>query len=601
MSTEGRFVLALGLMFLVIWGTNRLFPPIIEDPAVAALDSAGVDSAVPSEDLATATEGIDAAPAGGLGLATDATPVDGQDPAAALPRPPAQAVLVESPEYRFEFTSRGATLESAEMLEYQALNGRGGVVQLLPEGTSALSKSLVVGSDTLSLADLDFDVEPAGGLQLSAEDGPRQLRFTHDRADSPLRVELTYTFRPDDYLIDVEAEVQGVSSPLLLTSLGQGLAFNEADSAQEARVMAWVGNHLNEGVRSTEMRKVERPEVHEGPYLWAGVKSKYFVMTVMPGTGESEEGPFLGGVITRPGLDELRPSVEVTQAVPNGGFAAYRLYLGPVVYSRLQAVGADMEEVNPYGWKWLRPIIRPFVSLTLWILNFLHDNLNVGYGWVLMIFGVFMRIILWPLNHKAMRAQMRNMAVQPLVKEIQTKYKDNPERLNKEMMGLYKDYGFNPLAGCVPMLIPWPVLIALFFVFQNTIELRGVPFAWLPDLSAKDPFFILPLILAVSMFALQFISFRSMPQAGQNPQMKMMMYFMPPFFGFIFMNFPSGLNLYYATVNMATIPQQLLIAKERKAAAKAGPVKIKRKDRGKDSGKDAAKASGKTRGKAKDK
>jgi YidC/Oxa1 family membrane protein insertase len=104
-----------------------------------------------------------------------------------------------------------------------------------------------------------------------------------------------------------------------------------------------------------------------------------------------------------------------------------------------------------------------------------------------------------------------------------------------------------------------------------------VPFYWLPDLSAKDPFYILPLFLAVSMFALQWISLRSMPEQGQNPQMKMMMWFMPPFFGFIFMQFPSGLNLYYATANIATIPQQLLIARERKKAASLGPVKLAEK------------------------
>ena len=572
MSTEGRFILALGLMFLVIWGTNKMFPPIIEDPVVPSLDSVPAEVDSPLQDLVRDPAG---APDD---VGVSAVPEAAQDGAQeALPRPPAQAIVVESPEYRFEFTSRGATLESAELLGYQALNGRNGVVQLLPEGGAALAKSLVVGRDTLSLADLDFDVEPAAGLQLSEGGGPRELRFIHDRADSPLRVEITYTFRPGDFLIDVAADVQGVDRPLLLTSLGQGLAFNEADSVQEARVMSWVGNHLNDGVRSTEMRKVERPEIHEGPFLWAGVKSKYFVVAVLPGTGEAEEGPYLGGVITRPGLDEMRPSIDVTQAIGSDGLAAYRLYMGPQVYSLLQAVGADMEDVNPYGWKWLRPLIRPFVTLTLWILNFLHDNLNVGYGWVLVIFGVLMRVALWPLNNKAMRAQMRNMAVQPLVKEIQTKYKDNPEKLQKEMMNLYKEYGFNPLAGCLPMLLPWPVLIALFFVFQNTIELRGVPFGWLPDLSAKDPFFILPIILAVSMFALQFISFRSMPDAGKNPQMKMMMYFMPPFFGFIFMNFPSGLNLYYATANLATIPQQFMIARERKAAAKAGPVKLDRK------------------------
>ena len=141
-------------------------------------------------------------------------------------------------------------------------------------------------------------------------------------------------------------------------------------------------------------------------------------------------------------------------------------------------------------------------------------------------------------------------------------------------MRLYKEYGFNPLAGCLPMLLPWPVLIALFFVFQNTIELRGVSFYWLPDLSAKDPFYILPLLLGISMFFLQYISFRSMPEG--NPQMKMMMYVMPPVFAFIFMQFPSGLNLYYAVANIATLPQQLLIARERRAVAGKAPVKVDR-------------------------
>jgi YidC/Oxa1 family membrane protein insertase len=243
--------------------------------------------------------------------------------------------------------------------------------------------------------------------------------------------------------------------------------------------------------------------------------------------------------------------------------------MGPQDYDVLQDLGADMEDVNPYGWRFFRPIVRPFVGVILLFLNWMHDTLSIGYGWVLIIFGVLMRVVLWPLNQKAMRAQLRNMAVQPLVKEVQTRYKDQPEKLQAEMMKLYKEHGFNPLGGCLPMLLPWPVLIALFFVFQNTIELRGVEFLWLPDLSAKDPFYILPLFLAVSMFLLQFISLRSMPEA--NPQLKFMMWFMPLFFGFIFLQFPSGLNLYYATANIATIPQQILIARERK---KVKPVTL---------------------------
>ena len=229
--------------------------------------------------------------------------------------------------------------------------------------------------------------------------------------------------------------------------------------------------------------------------------------------------------------------------------------------------------MNPYGWRFFRPIIRPFVSVIMAILVFLHTNLAIGYGWVLIVFGVAMRIVLFPLNHRAMKAQLRNMSVQPLVQEIQKKYKDNPEKLQKEMMRLYKEHGFNPLAGCLPMLLPFPMLIALFFVFQNTIELRGVSFLWLADLSAKDPVYILPVLLAISMFLMQWGSLRSLDQP--NPQMKMMMWMMPPFMLFIFMNLASGLNLYYATANIATIPQQVWIARERKKMKGQAPLKLR--------------------------
>ena len=184
---------------------------------------------------------------------------------------------------------------------------------------------------------------------------------------------------------------------------------------------------------------------------------------------------------------------------------------------------------------------------------------------------------IWPAGppklSRPMRAQMRNMAVQPLLQEIQKKYKDQPEKLQKEMMRLYKEHGFNPLAGCLPMLLPWPVLIALFFVFQNTIELRGEQFLWLPDLSAPDPIYLLPVFLGLSMFLMQYVSYKSLDTP--NPQMKMMMYLMPIMMVFIFFRLASGLNLYYLVANIATIPQQVWIARERLKMKGKPPLKMK--------------------------
>src|SRR5690606_1532186 len=143
----------------------------------------------------------------------------------------------------------------------------------------------------------------------------------------------------------------------------------------------------------------------------------------------------------------------------------------------------------------------------------------------------------------------------------QARHKEDPQRLQQEMLKLYREHKVNPFGGCWPMLIPYPFLIGVFFVLQNTIELRGVPFLWMPDLSRPDPLYIIPVFMALSMFGLSKIGQMGMPP---NPQAKMMTYVMPVVLGVLFLNFASGLNLYYAVQNVAAVPQQWLIMKERK-------------------------------------
>jgi YidC/Oxa1 family membrane protein insertase len=167
---------------------------------------------------------------------------------------------------------------------------------------------------------------------------------------------------------------------------------------------------------------------------------------------------------------------------------------------------------------------------------------------------------------------MAMQAVQPLMKELQEKHKADPQKLQQEMFKLYKEHGVNPLGGCWPMLLPMPVLFALFFVFQNTIELRGASFGWLPDLSRPDPLYIIPVIMGLSMFGLSKVG-----QIGMeaNPQMKMMLYVMPVMMTFLFLNFASGLNLYYAVSNIASIPQQWMLARERQKRTAKAIVEVK--------------------------
>ncbi|HLL84474.1 MAG TPA: membrane protein insertase YidC, partial [Longimicrobium sp.] len=161
--------------------------------------------------------------------------------------------------------------------------------------------------------------------------------------------------------------------------------------------------------------------------------------------------------------------------------------------------------------------------------------------------------------------------MQARMKEIQARYADDPREQQKEMMKMYSELGVSPLSmlsGCLPLMIPMPVLITLFFVFQSAIEFRGTSWGWLPDLSLRDPFYLLPVFLVVSMFALQYVSTK-MSGMEQNAQTKMMMYTMPVMMGGFFLFMPSGLNLYYASTNVASLPQQLLIARERRRATEA--------------------------------
>jgi len=556
MNRELRFVVAILLVVAVLVVTNVLFPPT--PPALSepgTLDTVSVPQSGPPRSTGGAPTqvlgGPDQLPSVPGSLAT---------PTGVRER----EVAVVGPLYRHVFSTRGARLISAELLAFRSFT-RDGPVQLIPEGgEGALGLRLVLGADTLDLRNFPFT--PSRERVTLGERGSERLTFRHQAPG--LVVEVSYLFVPDSYLIEVTGSVRGLDRALLLTDLGSGLALNDADPKSEKRALAYVGNHLQDGVSSHPLSKVEGAVVHEGPFLWAAFKSKFFVLAMQPGAGGVGPEQFGGMLVWPEGPDRAR--VAVSGPIAGEGEFGYRAFIGPQEYARLTALGGDLDEVNPYGWRLFRPVIRPLVGVITGLLVFMHDTLNLAHGWVLILFGVLMRGVLWPFNQKAMRAQMRNMAVQPMLKEIQTKYKDNPEKLQKEMLRLYKEYGFNPMAGCLPMLLPWPVLISLFFVFQNTIEFRGASFLWIPDLSSPDPIFILPVFLGISMFFLQRISMRSMPP---NPQMKMMMWIMPIMMVFIFFNLAAGLNLYYSVANIATIPQQWLIAKEREKTQAQGPVK----------------------------
>jgi YidC/Oxa1 family membrane protein insertase len=491
-------------------------------------------------------------------------PPTAQPPTGSTADAAARVVWVTSPLYRLGFSTRGGRLVHAELLQYQsfAAGDSGRPVDLVPPGDAFLRHRLVLsGGDTVSLADWDFQPAPdAPGIVVYAGQGPKTLRFEAQRGGS--RVTLEYEFVPEEYRFDVRGSVTGLGSggAVLLIDLADGLRSAEKDSSDDFSHYSVVTKAAK--AERTDFSKLDPGEraVFDGPFEWVGVKSKYFFTAALA----FEEGqPTFGGAIAmggpRTGKAATRATVTITMPVQSAGAFRYQVYTGPLEYRQLSRLGHGLDDANPYGGIF-RPIIQPVSVFVLNVLLWMHERLNLAYGWVLILFGVIVRLLLWPLNQKAMESGIRMQAVAPLLKETQDKHKNDPERLQREMLRIYKEHKVNPFGGCLPMLLPMPVLLALFFVFANTIAFRGVPFLWLPDLSRPDPLKIIPILMGLSMFGLSKVGQMGMPP---NPQTKMMLYFMPIFMTVLFLNFASGLNLYYAAQNIFSIPQQYLIAKRR--------------------------------------
>ncbi len=563
---ERRLLIAIGLMLGVIALTNLIFPPLRTESPQGGADTIAVVR--------------DTARSGGLG------PLDGARQEEAPTEPveerladPGRDVLVDtiqvvSPLYRLRFVTRGAALVSAQLSTYGSYapdDPESVPVELLRQGDRLLEFRVAVGPDTLDLSDRPFEAS-ASEIRVS-EGSPRDSLTFHyvigSTGRGPLGFRVTYHFDATRYLVGVRGEFEGVGDRgyTIAMSLGEGLRTNEASPKEDFSQLA-LATKGRSGIQSHRLSSVEdgeREAAEGGPFDWVAVKNKYFLIAYLV----TEGSPGFGGVLLDGLPDENAARITATLPVPAGSPEfSFDGYLGPQDYTRLRAIGNDLHNVNPVGWRWLQPVIRPLVAIVMAILTWMHEALGLAWGWVLILFGVLMRIVLFPLYQKSMRAQMAQMRVQPLMKDIREKYKDEPQRMQQEMMRLYKEHNVNPLAGCLPMMLPFPVLITLFFVFRNTIVFRGAPFLWLPDLSLKDPFYIVPLLMGGSMFLLMWIGQRGMEQTAQT---RMMGYGMPILFTFLFANFPSGLNLYYATSNFASLPQQLYIAGERQKAKAAGP------------------------------
>lgn len=568
---DRRFLLGVALMIVIALAPTILFKkaPPVATPSAATTGGAGGQGG--GDSLARAT----------IGAPRQGTP-SAVAPANTLPPgPPAPLVAVEDtitvsgPLYRYEFSTRGGRLISATLNKYHSTvkaEARAPLEILPPDG--ALFDLVVQGGgDSARIGDWPL---VASAKSLDVTGGIQALTFTGSAGGRA--VELTYKFHPDDYRIEVGGTINGVgpAGGLMLIGMGHGLRNTEADTASNQNEYAIVTRQQRSTV--TPLRSFDPAEtrVLAGPFQWVALKSKYFTATILAADSAT---PLAGVTATSqlPGPGEkksFRADTRVSLPLSSDGRFAYLAYVGPMEFKRLKALGHDFDDVSPYGWPIFRPIIRFFTVPVRWLLVSMHQSLGLSYGLALILFGILIKGLTWPLQAKAMRSSMKMQEVQPDVKRLQEKYSSDPTALQRETMALYKAKGVNPLGGCLPMLIPMPVLLGVFAALQYSIELRGTPFLWLTDLSAHDPLYIIPLVMGVSMFAVSKIGQKGLPP---NPQMASMVYIMPVMMTVLFARFPSGLNLYYAVQNLAGLPQQWMLTQERLKRSGAPVVMTKKK------------------------
>ncbi len=551
---QGRVLLAFLLMAGVLvasqWWYGQMAPPADEaapaDTTMVVETPASPDTAGPVAAFPDAPAEADTAVA-----VSDTAAVADSAALATVPsgnrllegRPDPAAVVVETPLYRLRIDPVGGGLSQIELLRYLSFTGDSGAVRLVPPGEAFLERVADLGETRIRI---DQRVFAPSDSVLRIEEGAaaRDLRLEYEGPEG--RIVQTYRFDPASYVIDYALELGAGGNGVLVTGLAPRLWSNEKNPREDYGQLRAVVR-VDGGVSSYQAKNVDEGETATlaGDIDWAGLRNKYFLAAVLA----PRDGPDLTATTVTGATGDSLPELRMAIAAPlAGGAAAYRLYLGPQEYNRLTELNDGLDGVQEYGWSWIRWMIDPFAKVTVVVMLWLHQFIP-SYGLVLIVFAILVRLILWPLTVKSYRSIQAMQKLQPDIQKLRDRYKDDPQRMQQETMRLYKERKVNPLGGCLPNLIPMPILFALFFVFQATIEFRNQPFLWLPDLAQPDPIYILPVFMGLTMFASSKIT-------TTDPKMSAMVYVMPIVLTFVFLNLAAGLVLYYAFSNLLTFAQQ---------------------------------------------
>ncbi|MFA4901206.1 MAG: membrane protein insertase YidC [Desulfobaccales bacterium] len=516
--------------------------------------------------------------------AKPAAPAPAPPPVAARPAPsaplpvrpptaqPAKDVVVDTPLYRAVFTELGGRLKSFQLKKYKNrmpfeplyhfklgpvgfevdryLNpetAKIGPKDLVREGgANELPLTVSWESKTLNVAGMALCEASTSGLTL--KDGDKStLKFTCVSPEGLTFVK-TFTFKADSYGFDLAVQLTNHTKQPLEGQINLDLSENFAgEEASTSHFLGFNGS-INNKLHDLKSGDLKEPQTFTGKVEWAGLDEGYFLTAMIPESAKAwvtlSEPP------KAPMVASLRTPVE-SLAPGQAARFSYLLYFGPKNLDDLKPLGLD-RAVN-FGW--FDFVGKPFLTFLNWLNSYTHN-----YGWTIVIFTILLRIVFWYPNHKSYKSMKDMQKLQPKVAKIREKYKDDKEAMNKELMGLYRTFKVNPMAGCLPMVLQLPVFIALYNVLGYAIELRHAPFiptlpftniVWLADLSAKDPLLITPLIMGATMFIQQ----KMTPSAGDPTQAKMMM-FLPLIFTFMFLNFASGLVIYWLMNNVLSIAQQ---------------------------------------------
>ncbi len=535
---EKRVLLAVVLSFIVLYGYQAMFPPPPPRPQPAAAGT--------SPQPATQAEPVERAPADAAAAA--ASPAAEPLVADAAER----EIVAENDSVRAVFSTRGGVLKSWQLKRYSTVTGT--PLDLVPEKTPAGSPRpfTLTLDDAAVTRTLGQALYKPSADSLNTGAGPATLTFEY-RDASGLSARKTFAFTPEQpYQILFTAEVSTAAGALEpAVTWGPALGTGEVSSGLTYSPSPQPLFYKDGKATRVGFSDIAEQRTVEGSMLFAGADDHYFLTAALP-AGQPITVNYDPVEVPVAGSDETLQFVSWS-AKYAGAPAQARFFIGPKDFDVLESVDPQLTYAIDFGW--FRSLVVPLLRALKWVNEYIGN-----YGWSIIALTVIINLAMFPLRHKSVVSMRKMQEIQPEVKAIQERYAKlkvtDPARqkMNVEVMNLYRERGVNPASGCVPMLLTMPVLFAFYSMLSVAIELRGAPFVlWIRDLSVYDPWFVTPVVMGLT----QFVQQKMTPATGDPAQQKIML-FMPLIFMTMFIWAPSGLVLYWTVSNLWAIGQQFI-------------------------------------------